>query len=42
MSVHTQKLSIRLLRKGLAPGDALRDGVDLKEWPKLESALIAF
>ena len=41
MSVHTQKLSIRLLRKGLAPGDSLRDGVDLKEWPKLESALIA-
>lgn len=38
---NTQKLSIRLLRDGLAPTDALRDGVDLAEWPKLEGALIS-
>ena len=38
---NTQKLSIRLLRDGLAPTDAVRDGVDLAEWPTLEGALIA-
>lgn len=38
---NTQKLSIRLLRDGLTPTDAVRDGVDLTEWPKLEGALIS-
>lgn len=38
---NTQKLSIRLLRKGLTPTDAVREGVDLTEWPKLEGALIS-
>lgn len=38
---NTQKLSIRLLRNGLTPTDAVREGVDLAEWPKLEGALIA-
>lgn len=38
---NTQKLSIRLLRDGLAPADAVRDGVDLTPWDKLEGALIA-
>jgi len=38
---NTQKLSIRLLREGLAPADAVREGVDLTEWPKLDGALIA-
>lgn len=38
---NTQKLSIRLLRDGLAPADAVRDGVDLTPWDKLEGALIS-
>ena len=38
---NTQKLSIRLLRDGLTPTDAVREGVDLTEWPKLEGALIS-
>lgn len=38
---NTQKLSIRLLRDGLTPTDAVRDGIDLTEWPKLEGALIS-
>lgn len=37
---NTQKLSIRVLRDGLAPADAVRDGVDLTPWDKLEGALI--
>lgn len=41
MSGNTQKLSIRLLREGLKPEHALRDGVDVAEWPKLEGSLIA-
>jgi uncharacterized protein (TIGR04141 family) len=39
--MNTQKLSIRLLRDGLAPADVVRDGVDLTPWDKLEGALIA-
>jgi hypothetical protein len=38
---NTQKLSIRLLRDGLVPANAVRDGVDLTPWDKLEGALIA-
>ena len=38
---NTQKLSIRLLRDGLTPTEAVREGVDLTEWPKLEGALIS-
>ena len=38
---NTQKLAIRLLRDGLAPADAVRDGVDLTPWDKLEGAWIA-
>lgn len=38
---NTQKLSIRLLRDGLAPSDAVRDGVVLTPWDKLEGALIS-
>ena len=38
----TQKLSIRLLRDGLVPFNAVRDGVDLAVWPRLEGALISF
>ena len=38
---NTQKLAIRLLRDSLAPTDAVREGVDLTEWPKLEGALIS-
>ena len=38
---NTQKLSIRLLRDGLAPADAVRDGVELTPWDKLEGALIS-
>lgn len=38
---NTQKLSIRLLRDRLAPADAVRDGVDLTPWDKLEGALIS-
>lgn len=37
---NTQKLSIRLLRNGSTPGDAVRDGVDLAPWDKLEGAQI--
>ena len=29
---NSQKLSIRLLREGLAPTDAVREGVDLTQW----------
>ena len=29
---NTEKPSIRLLREGLAPGDAVREGVDLTQW----------
>lgn len=36
-----QKLSIRLLLDGLAPANAVRNGVDLTPWKKLEGALIA-
>ncbi len=38
---NTQRLSVRLLRDGLAPADAVRDGVDLTPWDKLEGALIS-
>ena len=38
---NTQKLSIRLIREGLAPADAVREGVDLTQWDKLEGAMIA-
>lgn len=38
---NTQKLSIRLLRDGLAPADAVRDGVHLTPWDKLKGALIS-
>lgn len=36
-----QKLSIRLLRDGVSPTDAVRDGVDLAPWNKLQGALIS-
>lgn len=38
---NTQKLSIRLLRDGVTPTGAVREGVDLTEWPKLGGALIS-
>lgn len=38
---NTQKLSIRLLREDRTPADAVRSGVDLAEWQRLEGALIA-
>ena len=38
---NTQKLSIRLLRKGCTPVDAVRKGVDLKPWGKLKDSMIA-
>ena len=37
----TRKLSIRLLRPGLAPADALRAGVKLEEWHKIADAQLA-
>lgn len=40
MTVRTQKLSIRLLRTGVEPPNAVRDGVELSDWPKLEGAKI--
>ena len=40
MTAATQKLSIRLLRDGVEPADAVRDGVDLTNWPQLEGAKI--
>lgn len=41
MTDNIQKLSIRLLKDGVEPSDALRDGVDLENWPKIEGAKIA-
>ena len=40
MTGNTQKLSIRLLKKGLEPKDGVRDGVDLEAWGRLEGALM--
>lgn len=40
MTATTQKLSIRLLRDGVEPSDAVRDGVDLTDWPQLEGSKI--
>ena len=39
--INTQKLSVRLLHKGIAPTDAVREGTELAEWPTLEGALIS-
>jgi uncharacterized protein (TIGR04141 family) len=36
----TQKLSIRLLRNGVTPDDAVRDGVKLSDWRTIEGAKI--
>ena len=41
MTDNIQKLSIRLLKDGVEPADALRDGVELEDWPKIEGAKIA-
>lgn len=41
MKKNTQKLSIRLLKEDLEPVDALRDGVDLEPWGKVEGAFLA-
>ena len=41
MTDNIQKLSIRLLKVGVEPADALREGVDLDDWPKIEGAKIA-
>jgi len=41
MTGNVQKLSIRLLKEGIAPEDSVRDGVDLVAWSKLEGAKIA-
>ena len=38
---NTEKPSIRTLREGLAPGDAVREGMNLTQWDKLEGATIA-
>lgn len=38
---NTQKLSIRLLRDGIAPVCAVREGVELTSWDRLEGSLIA-
>jgi uncharacterized protein (TIGR04141 family) len=40
MTATTQKLSIRLLRGSVEPPDAVRDGVDLTDWPQLEGSKI--
>lgn len=40
MTKITQKLSIRLLRTGVEPVDAVRDGVELSDWPQIEGAKI--
>ncbi len=39
--MRVQKLSIRLLRSCRTPNSAVREGVCLLEWPKIEGALIA-
>lgn len=41
MTENIQKLSIRLLKDGVNPADALREGVNLEDWPKIEGAKIA-
>ena len=38
---NTKKPSIRMLREGLAPADAVCEGVYLTQWDKLEGATIA-
>lgn len=37
---HTQKLSVRLLRHGVEPADAIRQGITLTDWAKIEGAKI--
>ena len=41
MTGNIQKLSIRLLKDGFNPEDALREGVDLVDWEKFEGSKIA-
>lgn len=41
MADNIQKLSIRLLKLGLEPGDTLRGGVELMDWATIEGAKIA-
>lgn len=41
MTGNMQKLSIRLLKEGVEPKDAVREGVNLKSWDRLEGGLIA-
>jgi uncharacterized protein (TIGR04141 family) len=41
MTGNTQKLSIRLLRAGLNPEDALREGAAIDNWTKIEGSKIA-
>ncbi|MBV1836842.1 DUF6119 family protein [Acetobacter estunensis] len=41
MTENIQKLSIRLLKDGIEPDDALREGVDLRDWQRIEGAKIA-
>lgn len=38
----TQKLTIRLLRDGLEPEDALRQDIVLDDWPKISGARVVF
>lgn len=41
MAGKNQKLSIRLLREGFTPEDAVRENVALKNWPKIANSKIA-
>jgi len=41
MAKKTQKLSIRLLREGFQPEDAVRENVQLSDWPKIKDSKIA-
>lgn len=41
MTDNIQKLSIRLLKNSVKPSEALREGVDLENWQKIEGAKIA-
>jgi uncharacterized protein (TIGR04141 family) len=40
MPAKTQKLSIRLLREGVEPDDAVREAVTLDDWDKIEGSKI--
>lgn len=41
MAEKTQNLNLRLVRKGIEPAGAVRDGVKLEPWPAFKDAQIA-